>query len=58
MARVADVLHNPRFSAYANLCGGHGYRVTEPAALKETLQEAISHDGPTLVEVVTNAELI
>lgn len=51
-------LHNPRFSAYANLCGGHGIRVTKPEQLEQALTEALAHDGPSLVEVVTDAELI
>jgi thiamine pyrophosphate-dependent acetolactate synthase large subunit-like protein len=51
-------LHNPRFSAYANLCGGKGFRVTAKAQLAETLSEALAHKGPSLVEVVTNADLI
>jgi len=51
-------LHNPRFSAYANLCGGRGFRVTRPEQLEEALAEAIAHDGPSLVEIVTDADLI
>ena len=51
-------LTNPRFSAYANLCGGTGFRVTEAGKLDEVLAEAIAHEGPTLVEIVTNVELI
>lgn len=51
-------LHNPRFSAYANLCGGKGFRVTAAVQLGDTLAEAIAHPGPNLVEVVTNVELI
>lgn len=51
-------LHNPRFSAFANLCGGHGFRVTDASKLQETLTAAINHEGPTLVEIVTDADLI
>ena len=51
-------LSNPKFAAYANLCGGKGFRVTEAARLADTLAEAISHEGPTLVEVVTDVDLI
>jgi len=51
-------LHNPRFSAFANLCGGRGFRVTEVGKLEETLTEAIQTEGPTLVEIVTDADLI
>jgi thiamine pyrophosphate-dependent acetolactate synthase large subunit-like protein len=51
-------LHNPKFSAYANLCGGHGMRVTKPEQLEAALAEALAHEGPSLLEVVTDADLI
>ena len=51
-------LHNPRFSAYANLCGGHGVRVKHRDQLDEALAEALAYEGPSLVEIVTDAELI
>jgi thiamine pyrophosphate-dependent acetolactate synthase large subunit-like protein len=47
-------LVNPDFGAFAELCGGAGYRVTEPDQLRATLAEALAvKDGPSLVEVVT-----
>ena len=51
-------LHNPSFAAYAELCGGKGIRVTDAADLEDALREAIAHEGPALVEVVTDAELV
>ncbi len=51
-------LHNPSFAAYARLCGGHGAKVNETAALKETITAALNADKPALVEVITDAELI
>ena len=51
-------LHNPSFAAYANLCGGHGLRVKTPGRLREALDEALAHNGPALVEIVTDADLI
>jgi thiamine pyrophosphate-dependent acetolactate synthase large subunit-like protein len=51
-------LHNPNFAAYAKLCGGHGARVTDPAKLDEVLEQALLHEGPALVEIMTDAELI
>ena len=51
-------LHNPSFAAFAKLCGGHGIRVTDPAQLDTALSEALAHDGPSLVEVMTDAELV
>lgn len=51
-------LHNPSFADFANSCGGKGIRVTDKAALEETLRAAIAHEGPVLVEVMTDAELV
>jgi len=51
-------LHNPDFAAFATLCGGLGIRVTEPSELDEALATAMAHDGPALVEVVTDALLV
>ena len=51
-------LVNPGFAAYARLCGGKGIRVTERAELQSALADAIAFDGPALVEVMTDAELI
>ncbi len=51
-------LHNPDFSKYAELCGALGIRVTDRSELDEAIQRALAHNGPALVEVVTDAELI
>ncbi len=51
-------LHNPSFAAYARLCGGHGIPVKSPEKIKPALEEALSHDGPSLVEIITDADLI
>ena len=51
-------LHNPSFSAFAKLCGGHGRRVTDAADLSAALAAALAHDGPALVEVMTDVELV
>lgn len=51
-------LHNPSFAAFAKLCGGHGRRVTEAAELDTAIAEALAHDGPALVEIMTDAELV
>jgi thiamine pyrophosphate-dependent acetolactate synthase large subunit-like protein/Rieske Fe-S protein len=62
--RAADMdvwqvsLHNPSFAAYAELCGGLGLRVESRAQLDGALAEALSFDGPSLVEVVSDVELI
>jgi thiamine pyrophosphate-dependent acetolactate synthase large subunit-like protein len=51
-------LRNPDFAAYAQSCGGLGIRVERADQLAEALGRAIAHDGPALVEVMTDAELI
>jgi thiamine pyrophosphate-dependent acetolactate synthase large subunit-like protein/nitrite reductase/ring-hydroxylating ferredoxin subunit len=51
-------LHNPNFSEYARVCGAHGTRVTDAAQLDDALAAAFAHDGPALVEVMTDAELV
>ena len=51
-------LHNPSFAAYAKLCGGKGYKVKKAEDIESALAEAIAHDGPALVEILTDAELI
>ena len=51
-------LTNPNFAAFAESCGGLGIRVTDKAELEAALRKAIAHDGPALVEVMTDAELV
>jgi pyruvate oxidase len=51
-------LHNPEFAAYAQLCGAYGVRVTEVGQLDDALTAAFAYDGPALVEVVTDPDLI
>ncbi len=51
-------LHNPNFATFAKLCGAHGVRVKTADKLKAALDEALAHNGPALVEIMTDAELI
>ncbi|WP_224815160.1 thiamine pyrophosphate-binding protein [Hasllibacter sp. MH4015] len=51
-------LVNPSFAAFARLCGAHGTKVTESADLDHALAEALAVDGPALVEIMTDAELV
>lgn len=51
-------LHNPDFSAFAELCGVRGFQVTSIDELDDAITAAIAHDGPALVEVITDALLI
>jgi thiamine pyrophosphate-dependent acetolactate synthase large subunit-like protein len=49
-------LVNPDFAAYAQQCGGLGIRVGTADALPAALERAFAHDGPALVEVLTEPE--
>ena len=51
-------LHNPDFSEYANVCGAKGFRVAEKADLESVLKAALDHEGPSLVEILADADLI
>ena len=51
-------LHNPDFSAFARNCGAFGVRVTDAAQLDAALAEAVAYDGPAMVEVMTDPDLI
>ena len=51
-------LHNPDFSAYAELCGALWVRVKKIDDLDAALEKALSHPGPALVEVMTDTELV
>lgn len=52
-------LSNPNFAEYARSCGALGFRVTESGkALDEAMEAAFSHNGPVVVEVITDASLI
>ena len=51
-------LHNPNFAEYAELCGAMGIRVTSAAELEGAMSQALAHEGPALVEIMTDAELI
>ena len=51
-------LHNPPFATFARLCGGHGARVTSADELDQAFSEALAFQGPSLIEIITDPELI
>jgi thiamine pyrophosphate-dependent acetolactate synthase large subunit-like protein len=51
-------LVNPDFAAFAELCGGHGIRVTEADALGTALAAGLAHEGPTLIDIVADVSLL
>ena len=46
-------LKNPDFAAMANAMGIFALRVERPQQLEQALREALAHDGPALVDVVS-----
>ena len=51
-------LHNPDFAQYAELCGALGISMRQADELDEALTRALAHDGFSLVEIHTDAELV
>jgi len=51
-------LHNPDFAAYAELCGALGVRVETADQLDDALARALAHDGPALIDVACDPDLI
>jgi thiamine pyrophosphate-dependent acetolactate synthase large subunit-like protein len=47
---------NPDFAAFAQACGGRGFKVEEPDRLRSTLAEALACDGPAIVDAVVVAD--
>ncbi|OEK06258.1 thiamine pyrophosphate-dependent enzyme [Roseivirga misakiensis] len=54
----ATELHNPNFSDYANSCGALGIRVESKDDLADAMKQVIAHDGPAMLEVMTDVGLI
>jgi pyruvate dehydrogenase (quinone)/pyruvate oxidase len=42
------------FAAYAEACGGTGFTIEEPGVCADVLEEALSTDGPVIVECVVD----
>ncbi|MCZ6688973.1 MAG: thiamine pyrophosphate-binding protein [Planctomycetota bacterium] len=51
-------LQNPNFAEYARICGAKGIRVTAKDELDEALVESLAHEGPSLVEVMSDPDQI
>ena len=51
-------LVNPSFAGFARSCGGMGELVKTREDLEAALEKAIAHNGPALIEVMTDAELM
>lgn len=51
-------LSNPDFASYAQSCGGLGIRVDQAEQLKTALEQAIEYQGPALIEIIADSDLI
>ncbi|WP_342650355.1 ubiquinone-dependent pyruvate dehydrogenase [Pseudomonas sp. REB1044] len=49
-------LKNPNFATFAQSMGIKGIRVEQPQELEAALREAFAHDGPVLVDVVSERQ--
>ena len=47
---------NPDFAAFAQACGGRGFKVDDPARLRSTIAEALACEGPAIVDAVVAAD--
>ena len=47
---------NPDFAALASACGGHGFKAAKPGELKAAISEALTVDGPAIVDCVVAAD--
>ena len=51
-------LKNPNFAALAQAVGLKAWRVEDPAQVRSALQQAMESDGPALVDVVTDPNVL
>ena len=51
-------LVNPSFAAFAKICGAYGAKVSKGMEVEAALAKALAVEGPALVEIMTDAELI
>jgi pyruvate dehydrogenase (quinone) len=47
-------MRNPDFAMVAEACGGRGFRITQPAELRDTIARALAEPGPVVVDVVVD----
>ncbi len=56
MPEFGTVLHNPDFAKVAEAVGMRGIRVERPGDVDEAVRDALAHDGPVLLDVITNPD--
>ena len=58
LPEFGTVLHNPDFAKVAEAIGMKGIRVKSPDTVEAAIRSALAHDGPALVDCVTNPDEI
>ncbi|MBC7592664.1 MAG: pyruvate oxidase [Kineosporiaceae bacterium] len=58
LPEFGTILDNPDLSAVARACGMHGVRVEDPHELDAAVKDLLAHEGPALLDVVTNPDEI
>ncbi len=58
LPEYGTVLHNPDFAKVAEAIGMRGIRVERPHDVAGAIGEALAHDGPVLLDVLTSPEEI
>ncbi len=51
-------LHNPNFADFATSCGALGIRVSKKDELDQAMKQVFEHDGPAMLEVVADVNLV
>ena len=51
-------LTNPNFADFAESCGAKAFRVTALDQLDDAIAQALAYEGPAMVHVLTDVELI
>ena len=58
LPEYGTVLHNPDFAKVAEAIGMRGIRVERPDDVAGAVREVLAHDGPVLLDVLTNPDEI
>jgi pyruvate dehydrogenase (quinone) len=56
LPEFGTVLGDVDLAAVARACGMHAVRVSDGDALADAVRDTLEHDGPALIDVVTNPE--
>lgn len=58
LPEFGTILHNPDFACVAEAIGMKGVRVESPHEVDDAVRDALAHDGPVLLDVLTNPDEI